>query len=73
MHYAAARNHLAPDYPPPTGNPAEISMIVPNAVLGVITSLQEQVEWTLRVASLLVGLAVGIMSLVAMERKWRGR
>lgn len=42
-------------------------------VIGVITSLQEQIEWTLRVASLLVGLAVGIMSLVSMVRKWRKR
>jgi hypothetical protein len=36
-------------------------------------SLQEQVEWTLRVASLCVGLAVGIMSLVSMVKKMRGR
>jgi hypothetical protein len=40
-------------------------------MVGVITSLQEQVEWHLRIASLIVGLAVGIMSLVAMVRKWR--
>ena len=44
---------------------------IASPVLGVITSLQEQVEWTLRVASLLVGLAVGIMSLVSMARKLR--
>ena len=36
-------------------------------------SFQEQIEWLLRVASLLVGLAVGVMSLAAMVRKWRGR
>ncbi|NBO93487.1 MAG: hypothetical protein EBV06_14420 [Planctomycetia bacterium] len=42
-------------------------------VLGVITSFQEQIEWHLRVASLLVGLAVGIMSLVAMVKKLRRR
>jgi hypothetical protein len=42
-------------------------------VLGVITSFQEQIEWHLRVASLCVGLAVGVMSLVAMVRKWRGK
>jgi hypothetical protein len=42
-------------------------------VLGVITSFQEQIEWHLRVASLCVGLAVGLMSLVAMVRKWRGK
>jgi hypothetical protein len=42
-------------------------------VLGVITSFQEQIEWHLRVASLLVGLAVGVMSLVAMVKKLRRR
>ena len=46
---------------------------IASPVIGVITSLQEQIEWTLRVASLLVGLAVGVMSLVAMVRKWRKR
>ena len=40
-------------------------------MLGVITSHQEQVEWTLRVASLCVGLAVGIMSLMSMVKKMR--
>jgi hypothetical protein len=39
----------------------------------VVTSFQEQVEWHLRIASLLVGLAVGILSLVAMARKMRRR
>ena len=42
-------------------------------LLGVVTSYQEQIEWHLRVASLLVGLAVGIMSLIAMVRKLRRR
>jgi hypothetical protein len=46
---------------------------IASPVLGVITSYQEQIEWHLRVASLCVGLAVGIMSLVSMARKWRGR
>ena len=46
---------------------------IASPVLGLITSFQEQVEWHLRVASLGVGLAVGVMSLVAMVRKWRGR
>ncbi len=41
--------------------------------LGVITSYQEQIEWHLRLASLLVGLLVGILSLVAMVRKLRRR
>jgi hypothetical protein len=44
---------------------------IASPVIGVITSLQEQIEWTLRVASLLVGLAVGVMSLVSMARKLR--
>ena len=46
---------------------------IASPMVGVITSLQEQVEWHLRIASLIVGLAVGIMSLVAMVRKWRKR
>jgi hypothetical protein len=40
-------------------------------LVGVVTSFQEQIEWHLRIASLLVGLAVGLMSLVAMVRKLR--
>ena len=46
---------------------------IASPVLGVITSFQEQIEWHLRVASLCVGLAVGIMSLAAMVRKLRRR
>lgn len=46
---------------------------IASPVLGVITSFQEQIEWHLRVASLCVGLAVGLMSLVAMARKLRRR
>jgi len=42
-------------------------------VLGVITSFQEQIEWHLRILSLIVGLAVGLLSLVAMIRKLRKR
>ena len=44
---------------------------IASPVMGIITSLQEQVEWTLRVSSLLVGLLVGIMSLVSMIQKMR--
>jgi hypothetical protein len=40
-------------------------------LLGLVTSYQEQIEWHLRVASLLVRLLVGIMSLVSMVRKMR--
>jgi hypothetical protein len=42
-------------------------------VVGLVTSYQEQIEWHLRVASLLVGLLVGILSLVSMVRKLRRR
>ena len=48
---------------------AIVGMVSP--LLGLVTSYQEQIEWHLRVASLLVGLAVGIMSLVSMVRKMR--
>lgn len=44
---------------------------IASPVLGVITSFQQQIEWHLRVASLSVGLAVGVMSLVSMARKMR--
>ena len=46
---------------------------IASPVLGLITSFQEQIEWHLRIASLLVGLGVGILSLVAMARKMRRR
>jgi len=42
-------------------------------LLGLVTSYQEQIEWHLRAASLLVGLLVGIMSLVSMVKKMRRR
>jgi hypothetical protein len=42
--------------------------------LGVVTSLQEQIEWHLRVASLVVGLLVGLLTLLSLARKlWRKR
>ena len=37
--------------------------------LGVITSLQEQVEYTLRICSLLVGIAVGAVALYRSLKK----
>ena len=46
---------------------------IASPVVGVVTSLQEQIEWHLRVSSLCVGLAVGVMSLVSMAKKMRGR
>jgi len=39
-------------------------------VLGVVTSFQEQIEWHLRITSLLVGLGVGVLSLsVPLSRR----
>jgi hypothetical protein len=46
---------------------------IASPVVGVITSFQEQIEWHLRLASLGVGLLVGIMSLVSMVNKMRRR
>jgi hypothetical protein len=40
-------------------------------LVGLVTSYQEQIEWHLRAASLLVGLLVGVLSLVSMARKMR--
>ena len=48
---------------------AVIGMASP--LVGVVTSYQEQIEWHLRAASLLVGLLVGLLSLVSMVRKMR--
>ena len=42
-------------------------------LVGLITSFQEQIEWHLRISSLLVGLIVGLLSLVSMVRKMRRR
>jgi hypothetical protein len=38
-------------------------------LLGVVTSLQEQVEYALRITSLLVGIAVGGIALYRAIRK----
>ncbi len=46
---------------------------ITSPVIGVVTSYQEQIEWHLRAASLLVGLLVGILSLVSMVKKMRRR
>ena len=46
---------------------------IASPMVGVITSYQEQLEWHLRVASLCIGLAVGVMSLVSMVKKLRRR
>lgn len=46
---------------------------ITSPILGVITSMQEQIEWGLRIASLIIGLAVGILSLISMAKKMRGK
>lgn len=46
---------------------------IASPVVGVVTSMQEQIEWSLRVSSLAVGLLVGLMSLIGMIRKLRRR
>lgn len=38
-------------------------------ILGVITSLQEQIEYGLRISGLVVGLVVGLLSLWQILRK----
>ena len=42
-------------------------------VLGILTSFQEQIEWHLRIASLGIGLLVGVLSAVSLWRKLRRR
>ncbi|MFY7750407.1 MAG: hypothetical protein ACOVQU_01355, partial [Exiguobacterium acetylicum] len=44
-----------------------------NQITQELASFQEQIDWVLRVASLIVGLMVGAMSLIAMVKKMRGR
>jgi hypothetical protein len=46
---------------------------IASPVMGVITSFQQEIEWHLRIASLVVGLLVGLMSLVSMAKKLRRR
>jgi hypothetical protein len=38
-------------------------------VLGLVTSLQEQMEWGLRITSLVIGIAVGLLSLLKLLKK----
>ena len=52
-------------------NPRIIDSLVGMAapMLGLITSMQEQFEYWLRVGSLLVGIAVGLVSLYRVIKK----
>ena len=38
--------------------------------LGVVTSFQEQLEWGLRMTSLTIGIAVGLLSLFRLLKKF---
>ena len=53
--------------------PRSYELAPASPLLGVVTSFQEQLEWYLRISSLVVGLAVGMISLVSMVRKMWGR
>lgn len=37
--------------------------------IGVVTSLQADLEWSLRITSLIVGILVGLVSLIRLVRK----
>jgi hypothetical protein len=38
-------------------------------VLGLVTSLQDQIEWGLRITSLAIGIIVGLLSLAKLLKK----
>jgi len=38
-------------------------------LLGVITSMQDELEWALRITSLVIGIAIGLISLYRLLRK----
>lgn len=38
-------------------------------IFGVVTSLQDDIEWSLRITSLVIGIAVGCISLIRLIRK----
>jgi hypothetical protein len=38
-------------------------------VLGLITSMQDQIEWGLRITSLVIGIFVGLLSLRKLLKK----
>ena len=42
-----------------------------SSVLGVLTSLQEQLEYYMRIASLSFGMIVAILTAISIVRGWR--
>jgi hypothetical protein len=48
---------------------AYVALGLGGPTLGVITSFQEQLEWGLRIVSLVIGIAVGIYSLMKIKER----
>ena len=44
---------------------------VGSTMLGVLTSLQESVEYLLRCTSLFIGMTVGVLTAISIVRGWR--
>ena len=44
---------------------------ISSTVLGVLTSMQEQVEHVMRCVSLAVGMLVGILTAISIVRGWK--
>jgi hypothetical protein len=43
------------------------------SMVAVITSFQQEIEWWLRISTSVVGLLIGVLSLITMIKKLRGR
>lgn len=42
-------------------------------LLAALTSYQENIEWGLRITSLVIGVLVGVVTLISMIRKMKGK
>jgi dipeptide/tripeptide permease len=43
------------------------------SMIAVITSFQQEIEWWLRISTSVVGLLIGVLSLITMIKKLRDR
>jgi cytochrome c biogenesis protein CcdA len=43
------------------------------SMVAVVTSFQQEIEWWLRISTSVVGLLIGILSLITMVKKLRSR
>ena len=43
------------------------------SMVAVVTSFQQEIEWWLRISTSVVGLLIGVLSLITMIKKLRGR